>query len=212
MQCYVFFGIQGSGKGTQAELLSERLNFQHINIGDLFREQVMKSTELGLQVQDIIRRGDLVPDSLVFEIMDSSLLPGRQGTVFDGFPRTLVQAEYLVEHFEVRQVFFLELAEEVSMIRISSRRICHACGKNYNLVSDPPQRENVCDDCGGALIIRNDDKPEAITRRMKEFYEQTLALKDFFAARGLLSMLDASLGIEAVAAAINAIVDKLANQ
>ena len=85
MQCFVFLGIQGSGKGTQAELLSERINFQHINIGDLLREQVMKRTELGLKVQDIIGRGDLVSDDLVFEIVESSLNPERKGIVFDGF-------------------------------------------------------------------------------------------------------------------------------
>ena len=128
MQSFVFLGIQGSGKGTQAELLSERINFQHINIGDLLREQVMKRTELGLKVQDIIGRGDLVPDALVFEIVESSLNPDRKGIVFDGFPRTLVQAQYLVEHFEVLQVFFLELAEDEAIARLSSRRVCPACG------------------------------------------------------------------------------------
>lgn len=209
MQCYVFFGIQGSGKGTQAELLSESLNYQHINIGDLFRDQVMRQTGLGLQVQDIIGRGDLVPDSLVFEIVSSSLLPGRQGIVFDGFPRTLPQAEYLVEHFEVRQVFFLGLDETTAIARISSRRICGVCGQNYNLVSDPPSREGFCDECGGELIIRNDDKPEAISRRLREFYEQTLALKEFFASRGLLCEIDASLEIEKVAAAIQETIDSL---
>jgi len=209
MQCFVFFGIQGSGKGTQAELLSEGLNFQHINIGDLFREQVMRKTDLGLQVQDIIGRGDLVPDNLVFEIVDKSLLPDRQGIIFDGFPRTLVQAEYLVEHFEVRQVFFLELEEKTAIARISSRRICPVCGQNYNLVSEPPQREDVCDECGGSLIIRNDDKPEAISRRLAEFYEQTLTLKEFFAERGLLTGVDASQDIEEVAAAIRTVVDSL---
>ncbi|MDD4223452.1 MAG: nucleoside monophosphate kinase [Candidatus Cloacimonetes bacterium] len=211
MQCFVFFGIQGSGKGTQAELLSENLNYQHINIGDLFREQVLRQTDLGLQVQDIISRGELVPDSLVFEIVDSSLLPERQGIVFDGFPRTLVQAEYLVEHFQVRQVFFLELAEAVAIRRISSRRICNACGENYNLESDPPRQDDVCDKCGGELVIRNDDKPEAISRRLTEFYEQTLALKEFFASRDLLSEIDASQDVEEVAAAIRKAIGSLPN-
>lgn len=209
MQCFVFFGIQGSGKGTQAELLSASLQFQHINIGDLFREQIARETPLGLQVRKIISRGELVPDELVFEIVDRSLLPDRRGIIFDGFPRTLVQADYLVRHFEVRQVFFLELAEAVAIARISSRRICRSCGQNYNLVSDPPREENVCDACGGELVIRNDDKPEAISRRLKEFYDQTLALKEFFAGRSLLSVVDAGQEIEAVAGEILEIVGSL---
>ncbi len=209
MHCFVFFGIQGSGKGTQAELLSASLSFQHINIGDLFREQVTRETTLGLQVRDIIGRGDLVPDDLVFEIVAKSLLPDRHGIIFDGFPRTLAQAKYLVRHFEVRQVFFLELAETAAIARISSRRICRDCGQNYNLVSDPPLQANICDECCGELIIRNDDKPEAISRRLNEFYEQTLALKEFFSGRGLLSQVDASLEIETVAAEIMKIVRSL---
>lgn len=212
MQCYVFFGIQGSGKGTQADILSESLNFQHVNIGDLFREQVMLQTDLGLQVQDIIRRGDLVPDSLVFEIVDKSLLKERQGIVFDGFPRTLVQAEYLVEHFNVRQVFFLRLDEEIAIARISSRRICSTCGQNYNLVSNPPQRQDICDECGGELVIRNDDKPESISRRLKEFYDQTLSLREFFSARGLLSEMDASQEVEALADSIKTIIGSLSSK
>jgi adenylate kinase len=202
MQCFVFFGIQGSGKGTQAELLSEALNFQHINIGDLFREQVMQRTDLGLKVQDIIGRGELVPDDLVFEIVDRSLLPERRGIVFDGFPRTLNQARYLVKHFQVLRVFFLELGEQQAIARIASRRVCTICGQNFNLVSNKPKVENTCDECGGDLSIRNDDRPEAISKRLNEFYNQTLGLRDFFAQHGLLSDIDAGRGIDEVAAEI----------
>lgn len=209
MQCFVFFGIQGSGKGTQALLLSESLNFQHVNIGDLLREQVVRQTELGLRVQDIIHRGELVPDELVFEIIQQSLLPDREGIVFDGFPRTLNQAEYLVEHFQVLQVFFLELDEKVAIQRISSRRICPDCGANYNLISNKPLRENICDECGGNLTMRKDDRPEAIAKRLKEFYEQTLVLKDFFDYRGLLSRIDAGSDVATVAGSIRSIVDGL---
>ena len=212
MQCFVFLGIQGSGKGTQAELLSERINFQHINIGDLLREQVMKRTELGLKVQDIIGRGDLVPDALVFEIVESSLNPDRKGIVFDGFPRTLVQAKYLIEHFEVLQVFYLELAENEAIARLSSRRVCPACGANYNIWTNKPEKDNFCDVCGAELIIRQDDQPEVISRRVKEFYEQTLALKEFFAQRGILSVIDASEHIEEIAAKIADIAERLLNK
>jgi len=209
MQCYVFFGIQGSGKGTQALLLSEELNFQHVNIGDLLRAQVLHQTELGLQAQDIISRGELVPDELVFEIIARSLLPDRQGIVFDGFPRTVKQAEYLVEHFQVLMAFFLELDEATAIERISSRRICRNCGANYNLISNKPLQEDICDECEGILTIRNDDRPEAISKRLREFYEQTLVLKEFFAQLGRLALIDAGRDIAAVAESIREIVDSL---
>ncbi|MFO8144510.1 MAG: nucleoside monophosphate kinase [Candidatus Syntrophosphaera sp.] len=208
MQCYVFFGIQGSGKGTQAVLLSEELNFQHVNIGDLFREQVLQKTSLGRKVEDIISNGELVPDELVFEIITRSLLPDREGIVFDGFPRTLLQADYLVRHFEVLQVFFLELSEYEAIKRISSRRICPSCGANYNLISNPPQQENICDECGSELTIRKDDRPEAISKRFREFYEQTLVLKEYFLEKGLLSKIDASPDVATVARSVLEIVRK----
>ena len=192
MNCYVFFGIQGSGKGTQAELLSKELSYQHINIGDLFRTQVALQTTLGTKVAEIMRKGELVPDELVFELVRSSLRPGCEGIVYDGFPRTIKQAEYLVEHFQVMRVFFLELSEETAISRISSRRVCVACGANYNLVTNRPEIEGKCDVCSGELTIRNDDRPEAISKRLKEFYDQTIVLQDFFAKHDLLSTIDAS--------------------
>ncbi len=202
MQCIVFFGIQGSGKGTQAELLSHSLNFQHINTGDLFRDQVSRGTELGLRVREIIGRGELVPDELVFQIVDSVLEPERKGIVFDGFPRTLAQAEFLVRHYEVLRVFFLQLEEADAINRISARRVCGDCGTNYNLKSNRPQRPDLCDKCGGALIIRKDDRPEAISKRFAEFYSQTLALKDFFGEQGLLTEINAGNSIDAIAGEI----------
>lgn len=209
MKCYVFFGIQGSGKGTQAELLSKELNYQHINIGDLFRTQVALKTALGSKVSEIIRKGELVPDDLVFELVVSSLRPGCEGIVFDGFPRTLMQAEYLIEHFQVMRVFFLELSEETAIGRISSRRVCAACGANYNLVTNSPKIEGKCDACSGELTIRNDDRPEAISKRLKEFYDQTIVLQDFFANHGVLSRIDASGEVDEIASQILDVISKV---
>jgi adenylate kinase len=201
-KCFVFFGIQGSGKGTQAELLSSEIGFQHINIGDLLREQVSSKTDLGEKVQSIITRGELVPDELVFEIVTRTLSPTCKGIVFDGFPRTLRQAEYLSTHFNVLQVFFLHLEEDVAIKRISSRRVCQDCGSNYNLISNKPKHDDVCDKCGGSLIIRKDDRAEAISKRLKEFYEQTLILKDYFSNLGILFEIDADTDVETIALCI----------
>lgn len=211
MQCIVFFGIQGSGKGTQAELLSRALNYQHINIGDLFREQIARQTPLGMKVCQIVKRGELVSDQLVFELVESALETDYSGIVFDGFPRTRNQAEHLVEHYQVLQVFFLELSEEEAIRRISARRVCPSCGANYNLNSSPPQQENKCDQCHSELIIRNDDKPEAIRKRLNEFYAQTLSLKKYFQDQGVLSVIDAGAPIPQVAEGIKQVVGSLLN-
>jgi adenylate kinase len=212
MRCIVFFGIQGSGKGTQAETLSRDLGFQHVNIGDLFREQISRQSPLGKQVGDIVKRGDLVPDELVFDLIDSAVRPDRSGIVFDGFPRTLNQARHLLVHYEVLQVFFLELAEAEAIARISARRVCSSCGANYNLNSNPPRQADVCDQCGSELAIRNDDRPEAIAKRVQEFYTQTLALKDYFAQQGVLSVINASGTISGVGREIRAITDGILNR
>jgi len=187
----VFLGIQGSGKGTQAELLAERTGFQHINIGDLFREEVSKQTELGKKVQAIIAKGELVQDDLVFEIVNASLAKNCPGVIFDGFPRTLAQAEYLLRNYNVIRVYYLELSAEDAIARIEARRVCSSCGENYNILSKKPKQEGICDKCGSPLIQRADDSGEAIRQRVKEFYAQTFALKEFFANKGLLRELSA---------------------
>ncbi len=187
----VFLGIQGSGKGTQADLLAERTGFQHINIGDLFREEVSKQTELGKKVQAIIAKGELVQDDLVFEIVNASLAKNCPGVIFDGFPRTLAQAEYLLRNYNVIRVYYLELSAEDAIARIEARRVCSSCGENYNILSKKPKQEGICDKCGSQLIQRADDSGEAIRQRVKEFYAQTFALKEFFANKGLLRELSA---------------------
>jgi len=186
MKCFAFLGIQGSGKGTQAEKLSYYLHYQHINIGDLFRYHVSHETELGLEVRKIIQRGELVPDHLVFSLINHSIAEKTQGIVFDGFPRTIPQAEFLVAHYDLLQVFYLILTESEAKDRISFRRVCSSCGTNYNLHSSPPQKPDICDTCGSELIIRPDDQPAAIEKRFQEFYQQTQPLVEFFRAKGVL--------------------------
>jgi adenylate kinase len=135
MQCIVIFGIQGSGKGTQAKLLSESLGYQHVNIGDLLRDQVSRGTELGNEVKAVIARGELVEDELIFRLIANAIQANAKGIVFDGFPRTEAQAEHLGKHFTVRKVFYLDLSEEEAISRIGARRVCQSCGENFNLIA-----------------------------------------------------------------------------
>jgi len=194
----VFLGIQGSGKGTQAELLAEKTGFQHINIGDLFREQISKQTELGKKVQSIIARGELVNDELVFDLVNSSLATDCPGVIFDGFPRTKAQAEYLLLHYNVLRVYYLELTETEAIERIEARRLCNSCGETYNILSKKPIREGICDICGSSLIQRADDNGEAVRKRVNEFYTQTFALKEYFEAKGLLQEIPARDAIDTI--------------
>ncbi|MEN6445007.1 MAG: nucleoside monophosphate kinase [Candidatus Cloacimonas sp.] len=194
----VFLGIQGSGKGTQAELLAVKTGFQHINIGDLLREEVSKQTELGKKVQSIIAQGDLVNDELIFELVRSSLAESCPGVIFDGFPRTKAQAEFLLKNYLVLRVYYLELSAEEAIERIEARRICGFCGETYNDISKKPKREGFCDLCNSPLVQRADDTGDAIRQRVKEFYNQTFALKEYFADKGLLKEISARANIETI--------------
>lgn len=198
MESIVFLGIQGSGKGTQAKLLSKELNYQHVNIGDLFRYHISEQTELGKKVKAVIARGDLVSDDLVFELIRGSIDSVYKGIVFDGFPRTMVQAEYLSDHYDVRHVIYLRLEEDIALARMTSRRNCPACKADYNLISKPPQTEGICDICGTRLVQRADDTKEAIEQRFKEFYSQTWGLVKYFSDRGLLREVSASGSVETI--------------
>ncbi len=198
MECYAFLGIQGSGKGTQAERLSVHLEYQHINIGDLFRSHIKSKSRIGEKVHQIIRRGELVPDDLVFDLVDQSINSRVKGIVFDGFPRTVAQAEHLIREYKLKQVFYLELEEDEAIKRISSRRVCLHCQTNYNLISQPPINAGICDICSGELDLRQDDQPEAIHKRFAEFTRQTLPLKSYFEKRNLLYIISAGESIEKV--------------
>nr|MDK2850716.1 adenylate kinase [Candidatus Cloacimonadota bacterium] len=191
----VFMGIQGSGKGTQAKLLAVKTGYQHINIGDLLRKEGTKDTDLGKQVKSTIQLGDLVPDKIIFALIQDAVSDDCSGIIFDGFPRNLSQAEYLVQNFRVMRVYYLDLEESVAIDRIKGRRVCSQCGTNYHLTNEPPKKDSVCDLCGGVLITRSDDSPKAVEKRVQAFFEETFVLKDFFEKRGVLIVLPAERSI-----------------
>lgn len=194
----VFLGIQGSGKGTQAELLAQHTGFLHVNIGDLLREQVSLGTEIGAQVNTIIQKGALAPDDVVFELIDRRIAGCCAGVIFDGFPRTLAQADFLLHHYHVIRVYYLDLKKSDAIKRIQGRKVCSQCGTNYHVTNHPPKVSGVCDICGGRLYARGDDTPSAIRKRVAAFYEETFILKSFFEQKGELKILPALKPIDEV--------------
>jgi adenylate kinase len=186
----LLFGPPGSGKGTQAVLLSEALGIPHISTGDIFRQNVKEGTELGLQVKQIMDAGQLVPDELVNRIIEDRL--GRSdcgaGFILDGYPRTVAQAGMLDcllrQMGKTKVVVNLVVDYNVIIERITARRQCPVCGSSYNLVSNRPKNDGVCDRDGSPLIQREDDKEEVMRKRFEAYNAQTLPVMDFFQVNG----------------------------
>jgi adenylate kinase len=198
-QGLVLLGPPGAGKGTQAALLAERLGLEHISTGEILREEVELGTELGRKAKAYMDRGELVPDALVIEMLRGRLDSSRsRGFILDGFPRTISQAEALERMVRLDRVLNIRLSEEEVVRRLSARRVCKSCGRNYNLISNPPKVEGRCDACGGELIQRDDDKPEVIRRRYRVYEAETAPLKDFYRQRGLLVEVEGDRPIGAV--------------
>ena len=186
----LLFGPPGSGKGTQAVLLADALKIPHISTGDIFRHHVKEGTELGKQVKAIMDAGELVPDGLVNAIVESRLQQPdcRDGFILDGYPRTVTQAEMLhcllLALHNAKVVVNLLVDYNIIVTRITARRSCPVCGASYNLVSNPPKNDNVCDRDGAALVQRADDTEEVMRKRFQTYDEQTLPVMDFFRANG----------------------------
>ncbi len=205
----VLLGPPGSGKGTQGELLAQRHGWPKLSTGDILREAVAAGTELGKKVEPIMAAGDLVPDEIVLGIVRERLAGEdcREGFILDGFPRTIPQAEGLEEILResgraLSAVIEIRVSEEEVVRRLSGRRTCSQCNAIYHVEWKPPREEGVCDICGGKLVQRPDDRPEAIRERLREYREQTAPLVAFYEKRGLLRPVDGAGKVEEVAAAI----------
>ncbi len=198
----ILMGPQGSGKGTQGELLSERLNIPLLVTGDLFRAHIALGTYLGQLAEQTIHAGELMPDDITRELVDNELIQLRdRGVIIDGYPRNVKQAEDLDKMLRIDYLIYLHVPDEVTIERISNRRTCSA-GHVYNLISKPPRIAGVCDHDQLPLEVRADDQPDAIERRLNIYHTQTEPVIDYYRKQGKLLQFDASLSIQEVHEAI----------
>jgi adenylate kinase len=193
----VLLGPPGAGKGTQAKLLTAELKVPHISTGDMFRDHKARGTELGKQIQAIMDAGGLVTDEITNAMVKERLSRPdcANGFILDGYPRTADQARFLDGMLNamgrpITRALSYEVAEEALVERISGRRSCPKCGAVYHVTATPPKQAGTCDKDGTALVLREDDKPENVRKRMQEYTAKTEPLKRFYADRGLVSVLD----------------------
>lgn len=194
MRKYVIMGVQGSGKGTQGSMLCERFDLVHISVGDIFRWHIQHHTKLGAQVRRTVDAGELVGDDLVESIVRERLdqHDWNYGFVVDGFPRNARQAEFFLESYDIDAVVNLDLPDEEVERRVLSRRLCSQCGLDYNLIAHRPAEPDRCDVCGGTLVSRDDDTPEALARRLADYYAKTQPVIDIFERKEFVVTIDAT--------------------
>ena len=189
----ILLGAPGAGKGTQAEIISEKLHIPTISTGNILREAIKNGTETGLKAKSFMDAGKLVPDDVIIGIVSERVAQPdcANGFILDGVPRTIPQAEALEKAgISFDAVVSIEISDEEIVERMAGRRVCTACGAPYHVKNMPPKVEGVCDACGGKLEARADDKPEVVRDRLQVYHKETAPLKDFYAARNLLKTVD----------------------
>ena len=201
----IMLGAPGAGKGTQAIKIAEKYAIPHISTGDIFRANIKNNTELGQEAKKYMDQGLLVPDELVVDLVVDRVQKEdcQNGYVLDGFPRTIPQAEALDKALAnmgqaIDYAINVEVPDDNIVNRMSGRRACVACGATYHIVYAPTKKENVCDHCQGELILREDDKPETVQKRLNVYHEQTQPLIDYYTEKGNLKEVDGTMDIEDV--------------
>jgi len=196
----VFLGPQGSGKGTQAELLSKKLNLPQLITGEIFRREIARETELGRKAKEIIKQGELVPDEITNKIVTEELKKEqyKNGVIIDGFPRNLIQANVLEQILKITYAILINISDKEAIERISGRRTCLNCGMVYHLKYNPPMRNETCDKCSEKLIIRADDTGEAIKKRLEIYHRDTEPVIYYYKQRGVLVEINGEQPIERV--------------
>ncbi len=201
----IMLGAPGAGKGTQAKMLSEKFNIPHISTGDIFRANIKNNTELGKKAKTYMDQGLLVPDELVVDLVVDRVKQEdcTKGYILDGFPRTIPQAEALDKALaalsdKVDFAVDVEVPDENIVKRMSGRRACLKCGATYHLEHIPPKQEGICDTCGSELVLRDDDKPETVLKRLGVYHEQTQPLIDYYKKAGILLEVDGTVDMKEV--------------
>ena len=209
----IMLGAPGAGKGTQAKMIADKYEIPHISTGDIFRANIKNGTELGKKAKEYMDQGLLVPDELTVDLVIDRVAQDdcKNGYVLDGFPRTIPQAESLDVALTKRgekidYAINVEVPDENIVNRMSGRRACVACGATYHIVHIPTKVEGVCDRCGESLILRDDDKPETVKKRLDVYHAQTQPLIDYYTSKNVLKSVDGTQDMEAV---FQAIVDIL---
>lgn len=211
----IMLGAPGAGKGTQAKMIAAKYQIPHISTGDIFRANIKNGTELGMEAKKYMDQGQLVPDELTVKILlDRVAQPDcSEGYVLDGFPRTIPQAEVLDSALDklgdsIDFAIDVDVPDENIVRRMSGRRACLSCGATYHIEHIPPKQEGVCDTCGQPLVLRDDDKPETVLKRLKVYHEQTQPLIDFYTKKGVLRSVDGTVDMNDVFGAIVNVLER----
>lgn len=209
----IMLGAPGAGKGTQAKMIASKYEVPHISTGDIFRANIKNGTELGMEAKKYMDQGLLVPDELTVRILLDRVAQAdcANGYVLDGFPRTIPQAKVLDEALtnlgdKIDYAVNVDVPDENIIRRMSGRRACLSCGATYHIEHIPPKTEGICDTCGSALVLRDDDKAETVKNRLDVYHKQTQPLIDFYTEKGVLKSVDGTVPMEEVFAAITEIL------
>lgn len=185
----LILGAPGAGKGTQSDIISKKLNIPHISTGDILRKEISQGTELGKKVKEYVESGRLVPDEIIADILLNELKNDvyKNGYILDGFPRNIDQAKILENKgISFDRVVLIDTSEDEVLKRLSGRRVCEKCGAVYNIYYNKPKIDGICDNCGGKLIQRDDDKEDVVKRRFEVFYNQTMPVIKYYEEKGIL--------------------------
>jgi adenylate kinase len=201
----IMLGAPGAGKGTQAKQIATKYSIPHISTGDIFRANIKNGTELGKKAKEYMDQGLLVPDELTCDLVMDRIAQddAKNGFVLDGFPRTIPQAEALDAALtKIGQsmdfAIDVDVPDENIINRMSGRRACLNCGATYHIVSIPPKKEGICDTCGNELVLREDDKPETVKKRLDVYHDQTQPLIEYYGGKGILKSVDGTQPMEKV--------------
>lgn len=207
----ILFGPQGSGKGTQAKISSKKLDIPHISTGHIFRQNIKERTKLGKKIEELINSGQMAPDELTNEVVKERLEKKdcQGGFILDGFPRNIHQAEFLETVAKIDLAIEIWISDEEAIKRIGQRRVCSDCGAGYHLIHIPPKVKGICDKCGGKLKTRDDDKENAVKKRLKTYHEETELLRKYYQNKNIYQKANGMKSIEEVNKEVSDIIKNI---